>query len=61
MSTKQVPNPGSQEAVKAGCICAVLDNARGKGYYGQPGMFVITGGCPLHDPALIADKKEPKE
>jgi hypothetical protein len=50
------PNPGSDEALDAGCICAVLDNAHGRGAFdfppdedGNP-MFWITGGCPLHAP-----------
>ncbi len=27
-----VPNPGSPEARRLGCICATMDNAHGKGY-----------------------------
>lgn len=42
------PNPGSNEAIKAGCTCAVLDNAHGTGYMGQAGVFVYTSGCPVH-------------
>ena len=41
-----VPNPGSDEAIGIGCICAVLDNNHGRG----KGPFWITGGCPVHDP-----------
>jgi len=41
-------NPGSQEARDAGCICPVLDNSYGKGYYMQPGVFVMREDCPLH-------------
>lgn len=44
------PNPGSDEAIKQGCICPVIDNAHGKGYMGKEGVFVFTGDCPLHDP-----------
>ncbi len=44
----EIPTPGSSEAVVRGCRCAVLDNARGRGYMGQPGIFVVTGNCPLH-------------
>ena len=41
--------PGSPEAVKAGCLCPVIDNCRGKGYYaGLPGDFVMNEACPLH-------------
>ena len=43
----QLP-PGSDEAIKAGCTCPVLDNAHGKGYYGNHDVFVYTEGCPLH-------------
>jgi len=42
------PNPGSDKAVAAGCTCAVMDNARGRGYMMQPGIFVISMDCPLH-------------
>lgn len=53
----KVPNPGSDEAVKQGCTCAVLDNAHGKGYTkvdGKP-VFWITENCPLHDKPRGAD------
>lgn len=41
--------PGSKEAQDAGCICPVLDNARGRGFPvdGVP-AFWITDGCPVH-------------
>ena len=42
------PNPGSDEAIALGCTCPVLDNGHGHGYWGQPGIFVYTRGCPLH-------------
>lgn len=48
------PNPGSDEAIKQGCKCPVLDNARGKGMYGgvkdSDGniLFWIHAECPLH-------------
>jgi hypothetical protein len=41
-------NPGSPNAVAAGCTCAVLDNGHGKGYMGREGVFCITASCPLH-------------
>lgn len=44
------PNPGSDEAVKKGCTCPVLDNSRGKGWMLQKDLFWITDGCPLHAP-----------
>lgn len=44
-------NPGSDEAIYNGCICAVMDNHYGKGRYGdwKKYGFFITQGCPLHD------------
>lgn len=44
------PNPGSHEAVNAGCTCPILDNAHGKGRYcdGEKHGWWITEGCPLH-------------
>ena len=48
-------NPGSEEAVAAGCKCPVLDNGHGKGIYGggvknEKGkvIFWINEDCPLH-------------
>lgn len=44
-----LPNPGSDEAIDAGCVCPVLDNAHGKGYYaGPPGTFVMNEDCLVH-------------
>ena len=46
------PNPGSAEAVAAGCICAVIDNHRGRGIPTKDGpTFWITEGCPVHAPS----------
>lgn len=42
------PDPGSDEAIALGCTCPVLDNGRGRGYMGQPGIYVYTIGCPVH-------------
>ena len=42
------PNPGSPEAMKKGCLCAVIDNHYGNGYMGIKDMFVINGDCPIH-------------
>ena len=45
------PNPGSDEAIKIGCTCPILDNYHGKGAYndenGKP-LFWINGDCPVH-------------
>lgn len=48
MNTDQQPNPGSDEAIKRNCRCAVLDNAHGIGYMGIPGQWVMSADCPLH-------------
>lgn len=50
------PNPGSAEAMEAGCKCPVMDNARGRGAWGTSGddaVFFISGRCPVHGPALL--------
>jgi len=49
--TKVDVNPGSDEAIDAGCKCPVLDNGHGRGLYtDEKGerQFVIAGNCPLH-------------
>lgn len=51
-TTSAAPNPGSPEAAKRGCTCPRIDNGHGHGYLGQLGIFVMTGGCPLHWPDL---------
>jgi len=48
------PNPGSDEALAAGCRCPVLDNAHGRGAYREPDgtpQFWINSDCPLHGAA----------
>ncbi len=46
---KTPPNPGSDEAIKAGCQCPILDNCHGKGAYdGKDGVYWINEECPLH-------------
>lgn len=51
------PNPGSDEAIKQGCLCAVMDNCHGRGCGrsedGKP-LFWITGDCPLHGEAAMS-------
>lgn len=43
------PNPGSDEAVKRGCTCPVMDNAHGKGVtIGGKAYFWRSEYCPLH-------------
>jgi|WetSurMetagenome_2_1015567.scaffolds.fasta_scaffold00223_29 hypothetical protein len=48
MKKKDIPNPGSGEAVAKGCTCPVLDNAHGKGTLWGDDTFWINGDCPLH-------------
>ena len=52
------PNPGSDEAIKQGCTCVVMDNCHGWGtlLYGK-GTFWITETCPLHGKNTNADVK----
>lgn len=40
--------PGSDGALAAGCICPVLDNAHGHGYFGVAGVYVWREDCPYH-------------
>lgn len=43
------PNPGSNAALAAGCLCPVIDNGYGKGSGWGPNAFWINGDCPLHN------------
>lgn len=45
-----VPNPGSDEALKLGCKCPVLDNNHGRGHRGEPNSFICVADCPVHTP-----------
>lgn len=47
ISQPTLPAPGSDAALDQGCLCPVLDNARGLGR-GAPPLYVFTEGCPLH-------------
>lgn len=49
MTTATEPNPGSQEAIDAGCSCPILDNSHGRGYMGVEGIFVYVKDCPVHE------------
>lgn len=42
------PDPGTQAAIDKGCTCPILDNEHGRGYMGQPGIFIYVVGCPIH-------------
>lgn len=43
-------NPGSEEAIKLGCTCPILDNCHGKGRYcnGEDFGWWISGDCEIH-------------
>lgn len=45
---KDIPAPGSDEAIELGCLCPRMDNGYGKGYMGIAGQYVIVEGCPVH-------------
>lgn len=47
-----LPNPGSWEAIDAGCACPVYDNCHGKGRPTGEGLvyFVYVEHCPVHNP-----------
>lgn len=49
------PDPGSDEAIPLGCICAVLDNGHGRAI-----RFWITIGCPVHSPVPGRSQQEPR-
>jgi hypothetical protein len=44
------PNPGSDAALSAGCLCPVFDNNYGRRPPISPASWWITVGCPVHDP-----------
>lgn len=51
MKAKTPHPPGSPEAVKLGCQCAILDNCHGKGAYVDSAsnpVYWYNDSCPLH-------------
>lgn len=50
--------PGSESARAKGCSCPYFDNAKGIGYMGVWGNWVVIEGCPLHMPAKPELKKD---
>lgn len=43
------PNPGSENAIKQGCLCPVIDNHYGRGVPTDQGPeFWYSENCPLH-------------
>jgi hypothetical protein len=62
--TDNTPNPGSDEAIKQGCICAIYDNCHGTGFPwprddgldpNEYPSFYVTMGCPVHAPLTAED------
>ena len=52
-------NPGSDEAIKAGCTCPVMDNYYGKGIGKDKSgetLFWYDGECPIHTPQTTKKK-----
>ena len=46
-TTKDLPNPGSDEARNDGCTCPMLDNEFGD-WKAVGGNFITSINCPLH-------------
>lgn len=59
--TEDTPKPGSHDAHVAGCICPIMDNAHGRGYMGQEGIYVMRVDCPLHGSDAPKKPKPPEE
>ncbi len=66
----KTPNPGSPDAVKAGCTCPIMDNHHGAGIAmpngrgGLDTLFWKSGDCPLHaiqEGPVLAVIQVPKE
>ena len=50
MRRKHIPTPGSDEAIKVGCTCPVMDNCHGKGFIWDNELcFVYNVDCPVHN------------
>lgn len=54
-------NPGSDQAIKKGCICPAAENEHGIGCYmkanGEP-SFLIRNDCPLHGKDILKDRRD---
>jgi len=57
--SRVVPNPGSEEAIKKGCKCPVLDNAHGKGI--GDGRFWYSAECDFHNQYPIVKDTSPTQ
>lgn len=55
------PNPGSREAVAAGCLCAVMDNNHGRFAPWPPDGWWVTEGCPIHSRASQPEAERASE
>ena len=56
---QETPTPGSDEALKIGCLCAVVDNARGQGLeFAGTIVFWVNENCPLHGMKLKTGDNE---
>jgi hypothetical protein len=47
--TPRKPNPGSDEALAAGCKCPVIDNNYGQIPPFPPDGWYMIVGCPVHE------------
>jgi hypothetical protein len=45
---RSTPKPGTFGAQHSGCICPASANNHGDGK--EPGVWLLTPNCPLHDP-----------
>ena len=62
MRRKHIPTPGSDEAIKLGCTCPVLDNAHGKGFFWDNELcFVYSVDCPIHGNECFDHEEEQGE
>lgn len=50
--------PGSDEAIKRGCVCPVFDNHGGSGWGGDGALYgwVVVEYCPIHG---AGEQREP--
>jgi hypothetical protein len=55
------PNPGTKEAIAAGCQCPAIDNCYGRGYRERPGEFIYVYGCPVHPGKVTKEEVEAAE
>lgn len=42
------PDPGSPEALLAGCTCPVMDNNNGNGMGEEREIYTVDALCPIH-------------